>query len=492
MKFLYLKMFLRVVAVSILIFICGENINKLKSSESLPLVSPKAVGFFKKLTVAGAVSSAPGDSGQGIENSTDGNPATYQSGKSDDQKTTPVTASKISILGGYATTDAAPDGNNVPANVLDGNLNSYWRGNGVGKWINLNMDAEYDIDYVKLAFYNPRNARRTYKFDIEVSLDSLTWITVVSNGYSSPNNTALETFDFTDITAKYVRVVGYGNTVNDWNSYREIEIWGKPTHRPQVISDWESGDFSQWQGIRATDTAAQLSVVTTPVRQGKYAAKFVVRPHDTLARFSGERCEISHYSDIWNGYTQEAPDDDYYYGWSTYIPTDWTNPQLYGIFMQWHSRTSINPPIAFNIGGDSIGVSFRTGIVGGVVGAATYTYKNYFVISRDLYKGLWQDFIVRVKFRPDDTGIVQVWHRVEGQSRFRQIFSLANIPTLQYFSNLSLIDSRAEISIGSRYTTKCYIQHGLYRDKGGSNTNTIYHDNWTRGASYSAVRSTFP
>jgi poly(beta-D-mannuronate) lyase len=32
--------------------------------------------------------------------------------------------------------------------------------------------------------------------------------------------------DFPDVSARYVRIVGHGNSVNPWNSITEAEIWG--------------------------------------------------------------------------------------------------------------------------------------------------------------------------------------------------------------------------------------------------------------------------
>ena len=37
---------------------------------------------------------------------------------------------------------------------------------------------------------------------------------------------ALEAYDFSDITTRYLRIVGHGNTVNTVNGITEAEIWG--------------------------------------------------------------------------------------------------------------------------------------------------------------------------------------------------------------------------------------------------------------------------
>ena len=48
--------------------------------------------------------------------------------------------------------------------------------------------------------------------------------TVYPDGVSSGTTKNLQTFDFPDVQARYVRIVGYGNSQNNWNSITEISI----------------------------------------------------------------------------------------------------------------------------------------------------------------------------------------------------------------------------------------------------------------------------
>ena len=263
-----------------------------------------------------------------------------------------------------------------------------------------------------------------------------------------------------------------------------------------VISDWETGDASQWNGIVAKDLSAQFGVGNSsvmPVRQGTYAARFTVRPGDNITGTSGERCEADHFHDAWNNYTQETIGDEFYYGWSTYFPTSWTNPIGWGIIMQFHHSNPINPPIAFNVSNDTIGINFMTGETT-IIDAThrNYAYKNWVKFSNTLSKGLWNDFIVRVKFRPDWTGVFEVWHRVQGQAEFTKVVSLTNIPTMQWSYNADLFDPNFEIVYnGNWYTSPVWLRNGLYRGSGGTNTNTLFHDNFARGTTYADLRARF-
>jgi poly(beta-D-mannuronate) lyase len=43
---------------------------------------------------------------------------------------------------------------------------------------------------------------------------------------SSGTTTQPETYDFADVAARYVRILGHGNSQNTWNSITEVDIWG--------------------------------------------------------------------------------------------------------------------------------------------------------------------------------------------------------------------------------------------------------------------------
>ena len=131
------------------------------------------------------------------------------------------TPAKLSVPSGNVT--ASADDGNVPANTVDNNLATRWSANGDGQWIRYDLGSTKTVAFVKIAFYN--GDTRTSTFDVQTSGDGTTWTTRTSRT-SSGSTTALETFDFTDVTARYVRILGHGNSVNLWNSYTEVEVWG--------------------------------------------------------------------------------------------------------------------------------------------------------------------------------------------------------------------------------------------------------------------------
>ncbi|MVT10095.1 cellulase family glycosylhydrolase [Chitinophaga tropicalis] len=117
---------------------------------------------------------------------------------------------------------ASADDGNVPANVQDNNLNTRWSAQGDGQWIQFCLSAATQVSGVDIAFYNG-TARRS-NFDILTSTNGSSWSNAATGLQSSGTSTALETFTFSARSAKYVRIVGHGNTVNAWNSYTEVKI----------------------------------------------------------------------------------------------------------------------------------------------------------------------------------------------------------------------------------------------------------------------------
>ncbi|HEX7057521.1 MAG TPA: discoidin domain-containing protein, partial [Bacilli bacterium] len=118
---------------------------------------------------------------------------------------------------------ASSDDGNVPSNTLDKDLTTRWSAKGDGQWIKFDLGTSVTVGSIKIAWY--QGDQRTSDFDVEVSADGTNW-TQIYSGSSSGYTTQLETYDFSDTTARYVRIVGHGNSSSDWNSITEVEIYG--------------------------------------------------------------------------------------------------------------------------------------------------------------------------------------------------------------------------------------------------------------------------
>jgi endo-1,4-beta-D-glucanase Y len=130
---------------------------------------------------------------------------------------------KIAIPGSSVT--ASSNDGNVPANVVDGNLNTRWSASGDGQWLRFDLGATKTVAYIKVAPYS--GTTRVDTFDVQTSPTGSTWTTLAA-GLKTATNNNLQAFDFTDTSARYLRIVGHMNSVNAWNSFTEVEIYEAP------------------------------------------------------------------------------------------------------------------------------------------------------------------------------------------------------------------------------------------------------------------------
>ena len=130
-----------------------------------------------------------------------------------------------SVKLGVSAVAASADDGNVPANAVDGSLGTRWSANGLGHWLRLDLGGSRNVEFIKLAWYKGDTRSATFDVDIGAGPDG-PWTRVLT-GANSARTLALETHDFTDAPGRYVRITGQGNSVNDWNSITEAEVWGR-------------------------------------------------------------------------------------------------------------------------------------------------------------------------------------------------------------------------------------------------------------------------
>ena len=103
-------------------------------------------------------------------------------------------------------------GDMVPERSLDGDLKTAWMAEGDGVWIQFDLGSSVPLTAVKLAFSG--GDKRVYTFDVQVSDTGAdnSWTTVLDKSKSGGKTADLETFSFPKVQARYVRIVGHGNT----------------------------------------------------------------------------------------------------------------------------------------------------------------------------------------------------------------------------------------------------------------------------------------
>lgn len=121
---------------------------------------------------------------------------------------------------------ASSNDGHLPQYTLDGSLaaESRWSAEGNGQWILYDAGISKTLDHVNIAFY--KGDTRTSKIDIQTSNDKTTWKTLFTG--SIPLRTAgFQPFDLKATSARHLRVVGHGNTDNDWNSINEVQLFAQ-------------------------------------------------------------------------------------------------------------------------------------------------------------------------------------------------------------------------------------------------------------------------
>ncbi|MEJ2877564.1 chondroitinase-B domain-containing protein [Saccharothrix sp. CCNWLY140-2] len=136
------------------------------------------------------------------------------------QPTTSWAATPLPVAGVSAS---AHDGN-VPANTIDGNLGTRWSAEGDGVWIRYDLGSPQVIGSVSIAWH--KGDVRESTFEVELSDDGSSWTPAVARRTSSGSTLGPEHYDFPDSTKRYLRIVGYGNTDNDWTSITETTVNG--------------------------------------------------------------------------------------------------------------------------------------------------------------------------------------------------------------------------------------------------------------------------
>ena len=103
-------------------------------------------------------------------------------------------------------------GDMPPERSLDGDLKTAWMAEGDGEWIQYDFGASQSLVAIKLAF--AKGNERVYTFDILASEtgEDGSWTPVLNAVKNSGKSLDMETFKFESVQARYVRVVGHGNT----------------------------------------------------------------------------------------------------------------------------------------------------------------------------------------------------------------------------------------------------------------------------------------
>jgi len=148
-----------------------------------------------------------------------------------------------------AFTSDSVDGSFTPSNAIDNNLSSTsrWSSKGVGNSMTVDLGQLSTVRRVSTAWYKG-NVRQAF-FDVQTSTNNSNWTTVLS-GATAQGTLGMINFNVVESNARYVKIIGKGNSSSSWNSIVEMDVHGcgepntdEPTTTPEDPT--ESNDSIQ-------------------------------------------------------------------------------------------------------------------------------------------------------------------------------------------------------------------------------------------------------
>jgi hypothetical protein len=161
---------------------------------------------------------------------------------------------------------------------------------------------------------------------------------------------------------------------------------------PLKVADFETGDLSQLTMQKAQEDS--ITLVTSPVRAGKYAAQTLLRANEAKVQ-GGRRAEFSDGRKI----TKIEMEKDYWYGLSIFVPGDFVAPtKSSAVLFQWHTQEGGPSPV--------LAIRVRRGewIV-----TTDVTEKRRTLATVPCEQNHWVDWVAHVRWSADHKGFWTIW-----------------------------------------------------------------------------------
>jgi hypothetical protein len=222
-----------------------------------------------------------------------------------------------------------------------------------------------------------------------------------------------------------------------------------------VHLDFESGTFEGWSVKRLAGKHSAL-IQSEIARVGTRACRFELRPDDYVSQ--GHRAELRDPSNaLW--------ESEVWYGFATRLSAEHPLPEGIGcVLAQWHDQAKLGDPS----GKPPIAVRFRNGTlrVTGAHGkfASPDPDRRYeFASIPNFPLGVWHDFVFRVVWSRHGTSEIEAW-----------------------WNATQIVDWRGPLAYENEAEGP-YFKLGVYWSPPGPEPVVVYHDNYSRGASYADV-----
>lgn len=161
-------------------------------------------------------------------------------------------------------------------------------------------------------------------------------------------------------------------------------------------SGFETGDRKEWSSAQVVSGEPErLKVVTDVAREGERSLKATVVYGDKPIIASGNRNEVIKM-------TREEPGSEYWYRWSVRFGSTFPSERTWQLFTQWHHEGNEgSPPVEFYVYGEEIRLT---------INPPKYGSPGVIPWRTPLKRGVWYDFVFRVRWSPDPkVGLVELY-----------------------------------------------------------------------------------
>jgi hypothetical protein len=166
-----------------------------------------------------------------------------------------------------ALANASGDDGNVPANAVDGKLDTRWSAFGKGQFLRLDLGTAKKVNKLKIAWY--QGDKRSNHFEITTAEVQGGAFTSQLKSDSQQGSTALQDYAINPPNpVRYIRIIVNGNTLNDWASISEVEVWG-PDVPATTPSTGTGGDPGSGGTVPGGDTGGGTQT-QPPATQASY------------------------------------------------------------------------------------------------------------------------------------------------------------------------------------------------------------------------------
>ena len=121
--------------------------------------------------------------------------------------------------------------------IINDDTTNRWSANGFGSWIQYDLGSVQTLHSIAIAGYKALS--RSYKFDVEVSMDGANYTKVCAEA-ETELGADRSVFKLGDVQARFVRITGVSATNTTWIGIAEVRIYNSAQMETDDQNAWES------------------------------------------------------------------------------------------------------------------------------------------------------------------------------------------------------------------------------------------------------------